>query len=177
MSASPEDQASRERLADWVHQHGRAVRGYLLGVVRQPEVADDLTQEVFRKVWQARSAYQETGQARGYLLRVADRLAVDYLRRAGREVLLDEDGWNRWEPPGGELSPVEAAQQAELEAQLAAALDRLSPLQRRVLLLRYYGNLEFAEIAAALECPLSTALSHCHRGLQVLRKLMAPTEA
>ncbi|MFO0869782.1 MAG: sigma factor-like helix-turn-helix DNA-binding protein, partial [Pirellulales bacterium] len=100
-----------------------------------------------------------------------------YLRRAGREVLLDDDGWNRWEPHGGERSPVEAAQQAELEAQLAAALDRLSPLQRRVLLLRYYGNLEFAEIAAALECPLSTALSHCHRGLQVLRKLMAPTEA
>lgn len=176
MNASPSDRTSDERLSEWVRQHGRAVRGYVYGVVRDADVADDVAQEVFRRAWQTRDAYREAGQSRAYLLRIADRLAVDHLRRTGREVLLDEDGWDRCEPSASEEGPLAAAQHTELLAQLHLALERLSPPQRRVLLLRYYGNLEFADIARTLDCPLSTALSHCHRGLQVLRKLLVRSE-
>ena len=66
-----------------------------------------------------------------------------------------------------------AAAQAEAERHLAQALTTLSPAQRRVLLLRYYGHLSFEEIADILGCPLNTALSHCHRGLTALRKVLA----
>ena len=52
---------------------------------------------------------------------------------------------------------------------MAAVLGELSPLQQRVLLLRYYGQLSFAEIAEIIGCPLNTALSHCRRGLEALR--------
>jgi RNA polymerase sigma-70 factor (ECF subfamily) len=160
-----------DRLALWVHEHGRAVRGYLLGLVRCQDTADDLTQEVFRRAWEARERYQERGQARAYLLRIADRLACDRARKTGREVTVDADDWRRLEPAGEEASPPESLAQAETRRQLAAALDGLSPNQRRVLLLRYYGDLSFQEIAETMEAPLGTVLSHCRRGLAALRKL------
>ncbi len=60
----------------------------------------------------------------------------------------------------------------EETGRLTAALDRLSPAQRRVLLLRYFGQLSFADIATTTGLPLSTTLSHCRRGLETLRKLL-----
>ena len=67
--------------------------------------------------------------------------------------------------------------QAEVNGQLAAALDQLSSPQRRVLLLRYFGQLTFAEIAEMTDCPLNTTLSHCRRGLETLRVLMVEKES
>jgi len=60
---------------------------------------------------------------------------------------------------------------------LTAALNKLSPAQRRVLLLRYYGQMSFAEIASTIGCPLNTALSHCHRGLEALQALLVEKES
>jgi len=148
------------------------VRGYLLAMLRRPDLADDFTQEVFCRAWQARSRYREQGTARAYLLRIADRLVGDWWRKAGRERTLDEEGWKQKEPVSRTAEPFESLARAEAASQLAAALDRLSPAQRRVLLLRYYGDLSFAEIAEIIHCPLSTTLSHCRRGLLALRKLL-----
>ena len=158
--------------AGWVREHGRAVRGFLLAMVRRPDVADDLSQEVFCRAWQARARYREQGNARAYLLRIADRLVCDRGRRAEPEVHLSEDGWKQHEPLDAAQEPPQTALMAEATEQLASALDRLSPVQQRVLLLRYYGQFSFAEIAGMIGCPLSTALSHCRRGLETLRKLL-----
>ena len=161
-----------DRFAEWTREHGRAVRGYLLAMVRRADVADDLVQEVFCRAWQARERYREQGNARAYLLRIADRLVCDRGRKAGRERTLNEETWRQVEPVSRDGEPWEAFARAEAAAQLTAALDRLSPAQRRVLLLRYYGQLSFAQIAETVGCPLSTALSHCRRGLMLLRKLL-----
>jgi RNA polymerase sigma-70 factor, ECF subfamily len=161
---------------EWVHCHGRAVRGYLWGMVRRHDLADDLTQEVFCRAWQARGRYREEGLARAYLLRIADRLVVDHHRRSGREITLSEESWKQIEPAQGAGTAGDRLTAQEASRQLLATLDSLSPLQRRVLLLRYYGELSFAEIARLLECPLATALSHCHRGLLALRKLLVETD-
>jgi RNA polymerase sigma-70 factor (ECF subfamily) len=104
---------------------------------------------------------------------IADRLARDRARRAGHEITLHEDDWRRLEPAGeNEVSPLESLADAETRRQLTAAFEALSPAQRRVLLLRYYGDLSFPDIAATMKVPLGTALSHCRRGLQALRKLL-----
>lgn len=164
-----------QRFADWVREHGRAVRGFLLAMVRQPDVADDLSQEVFCRAWQARSRYREEGNARAYLLRIADRLVCDRGRRPKPAINLNEEGWKEQEPCDPTDEPSQAVQAAEESEMLNAALDRLSLIQQRVLLLRYYGQFSFAEIAAMIECPLNTTLSHCRRGLETLRKLLVET--
>jgi RNA polymerase sigma-70 factor, ECF subfamily len=161
-----------ERLAQWVREHGRAIRGYLLGIVRHPDVADDLTQEVFWRAWRSRERYRESGTPRAYLLKIADRLAWDHCRVARREVHLDEETWNQIEPASDLAGPADAVAWNESQRELAEALAALSPLQRRVVLLRYFGGLDFAEIARQCDSPLGTVLSHCHRGLQALRKLL-----
>jgi len=173
MSTDPGRETNDEdRFAGWVREHGRAVRGFLAAMLRRTDLVDELSQEVFCRAWEARSRYREQGTARAYLLRIADRLVCDRIRRLPAALNLDEAGWKQHEPWSDGEDPADALQQAEEGKQLAAALDRLSDPQRRVLLLRYYGQFTFAEIAAITGCPLNTTLSHCHRGLETLRKLL-----
>jgi RNA polymerase sigma-70 factor (ECF subfamily) len=166
---TPDDEV---RFTQWVSAHGKAVRGFLLAMVRRADLADDLTQEVFCRAWRARDRYREEGRSRAYLLRIADRLLRDRHRRLGPEQNLADEAWRQNEPASRLPEPSHVALLAEQTEQLAAAMDRLSPIQQRVLLLRYYGQLSFAEIAETTECPLNTTLTHCHRGLEALRKLL-----
>lgn len=160
-------------MTEWVQEHGPAVRGYLLGIVRRADEADDLAQEVFCRAWQSRQRYQEKGFARSYLLRIADHLACDRLRRKKPVETLSDEGWRNHEPKCNWGDPVTKAMSIEAAEHLNEALDQLTPVQRRVLLLRFYGQLTFDEIAQTLGCPLSTALSHCRRGLEMLRRQLA----
>jgi RNA polymerase sigma-70 factor, ECF subfamily len=162
-----------ERLTAWVRDHGRAVRGYLLAMLRRPELADDLAQEVFYRAWRGRDGYREQGHARAYLLRIADRVVCDRIGRKRQEATLGDDVWKVPEPAASNGDPAAIVAGAEAIHRLDAALARLTPTRKRVLLLRFYGQLDFQEIADAIGCPLSTALSHCHRGLQALRQQLA----
>jgi RNA polymerase sigma-70 factor, ECF subfamily len=159
-----------ERIADWVREHGGAVRGYLRGIVGRQDLMDDLYQEVFFRAWQGRSGYEERGFARSYLLQIADRAACDRFRRTKSETTLGDDVWSIEEPADRARNPAVEAANSERTRRLDAALEQLTPIQRRALLLRYFGQLTFEEIAETIGCPLNTALSHCHRGLQALRK-------
>ena len=161
-----------EQFAAWVRDHSRAVRGYLFGMIRRADAADDLLQEVFRRAWQARTTYRENGHPRAYLLKIADRLVCDRHRKVRPEITLDGEDWKKHEPPSRDDDPLLALNLQEETAQLNKAMQRLSPVQRRVLLLRFYGQMGFAEIAEEIGCPLGTALSHCRRGLETLRTLL-----
>ncbi len=171
MNRLPDD-PDRTRISRWAAEYGPAVRGYLAMMVRDANVADDLWQEVFQRAWKARHRYQENGAVKAYLFRIADHLVCDYSRRRRMEVQLDEAAWQQCEPAASDQSPDEALQRAELRKQLFSALDRLTPAQRRVLLLRYFSQLGFQQIADITDCPLNTVLSHCRRGLTALRGLL-----
>lgn len=172
MTAAETIATDEDRLSGWFDQHAGAVRGYLRGLVRRDDVADDLMQDVFRRAWQARENYREQGTPRAYLLRIADRLVIDRARKNRPEVQLDEVGWLAAEPPGQEAAPSAGLVLSEARQQLNAAMELLSADQRRVLLLRFYSDMSFAQIAETMNCPLSTALSHCRRGLLALRQIV-----
>jgi len=163
---------AQQIFATWVRDHGLAVRGYLLVMVRRADVADDLLQEVFHRAWKSRDRYQDLGHERAFLLKIADRLVIDRSRRLGLEVNVDDATWSELEP----AAPDGGRPDRETSAELASALQQLSPNQRRVLLLRYFSDMTFEEIADAMSCPLGTALSHCRRGLATMRKLLATSE-
>lgn len=172
MTANQATQLADERIERWVREHAGAVRGYLLGLVRRADAADDLLQEVFRRAWQARDRYRDEGRERAYLLRIADRLVVDRSRRLGLEVNVDEATWQEVEPAADETATIDRIVNGDLNAELLSALAQLTNVQKRVLLLRFFSDMTFEEIAEALGCPLGTALSHCRRGLAAMRKLM-----
>ena len=119
--ADPERNTGDELLfAEWFCEHGKAVRGFLVAMVRRPDVADDLAQEVFCRAWQARARYREQGTARAYLLRIADRLVCDRSRRQ-QFVNLDEEGWGRHDPPDPSAGPSAALLMVEAAGRLTAA--------------------------------------------------------
>lgn len=170
MGTTMQESLDSERVAEWVREHGGAVRGYLRGTIGRDDIIDDMFQEVFFRAWQGRSRYEERGCSRSYLLQIADRVACDRFRRSKSEPTLGDEIWSIEEPANSAMNPAAMAAGAETTRKLDAALKQLAPIQRRALLLRYFGQLSFAEIAETIGCPLNTALSHCHRGLQTLRK-------
>lgn len=176
---TPPDRNATERLTRWVREHGGALRAFLAAMLRDASGGDrrhrvdDLLQEVFARAWEARGRYRDEGKERSYLFRIADRLVCDLARRRSeRERPVDAEEWRRVEPPAPDAGPVQAFAAAEDDRRLDEALNRLSDVQRRTLLLRYYGNLEFSEIGALLGAPVNTVLSHGRRGLLLLRKLL-----
>jgi len=173
MSAADARQTADERITRWVREHARAIRGYVLGLVRRLDVADDIVQEVFQRAWQARERYRDEGHERAYLLRIADRLVVDRSRRRSHELNVDDSAWHDVEPAARVELPLDILARGEAGEELTAALNELTDSQKRVLLLRFFGDLTFEEIAQTLECPLGTALSHCRRGLMALRKILS----
>ncbi|MBN2577871.1 MAG: RNA polymerase sigma factor [Pirellulales bacterium] len=172
MSSFAPETRNAEWFAAWIREHGRAVRGYLLGMVRRADLADDLTQEVFTRAWAARGRYREEGHGRAYLLKIADRLLCDERRQRAGDLTLEDADWRRCEPVSADGEPGSGISARETAAELTQALKQLPPAQRRVLLLRYYGQMTFAEIAKMTESPLGTVLSHCRRGLEALRRLL-----
>lgn len=168
MALAEHESPDAQRFAAWVRDYGPAVRGYLLAMTGKAADAEDLAQDVFCRAWQARQQYREQGQARAFLFRIADRLACDQHRRK-RETTLSTLAYET-ELQGAEEGPAESAQRREAAERLNGAMQQLSPAQRRVLFLRYYGQLSFQEIADTIGCPLNTALSHCRRALETLRQ-------
>jgi RNA polymerase sigma-70 factor (ECF subfamily) len=160
------------RLSRWVAQHGKAIRTFVWVSVRDDSLTEDLVQEVFCRAWEARERYVESGRERAYLLRIADRLVCDHFRRPKREVKLAVEMWEQIDPQATTELPLDSLSRIESETGLRTALDSLSEGQRRILLLRFFGGLQFHEIAEQIGVPLNTVLSHCHRGLLALRKKM-----
>jgi len=166
----PEDE---QRLTDWVHQFSRPLFGFVLAMTGKADLAEDLTQEVFQRAWQARERYEEKGEARAYLFRIADRLIKDWRRKKKGETTVSDESWVLLEPGGEEHAASAAAISREENSRLAAAMRQLTDAQRRVLLMRYFGNLDFSQIALITDSPINTVLSHCRRGLLAMKKLMA----
>ncbi|MDO4574573.1 MAG: RNA polymerase sigma factor [Planctomycetia bacterium] len=167
-----------EMFERWVAEYRRPIFGYLLSLVRDGSLADDLTQETFFKAWKHRARYQEQGTARAYLFRIADRTLLDY-RRKKKENVYDDAAWECFsdENPDPSPPPGEKLQLREEIRRLRETMGYLTEPQRRVLSLRYFSQLKFSEIAEVLELPLNTVLSHARRGLLELKGRMGEPDA
>lgn len=158
-------------------RHGTLVYSTALRVVRDVQLAEDIAQEVFLRVWRRPSQYvPQRGRFVTWLLTLARNRAIDEIRARGRRRLR--------ETAGEELEralPADEGQDLALAAQLAderqkvrRALASLPPEQRRVIEMAYYGSYALREIAVALSQPLGTVKTRIRRGMQRLRVAVAP---
>lgn len=137
-------------------------------------MAEDLVQEVFVSVWRGASGF-DPGKASfaTWIFRITRNRATDLIRR--RRARVRTVGENSFNPP---LEPGEEDLTGEIARSfdVAAALSRLSPVHREVLVLAYIEGLTQREISARTNTPLGTIKSRTTAALRSLRENMSPEE-
>lgn len=132
--------------------------------------ADDVTQEAFLAAWRALPAFRGTCLFSTWLYRLATNAAIDWLRREKRH--RGADDVTELELPDGAPSPQEQAEQTETQEAVRRALTQLSPEHRQVLVLRYMQELDYNEIAAALDISEGTVKSRINRAKAHLKEIL-----
>jgi len=164
--------------------HGRKIYNLCYRFTGRTSEAEDLTQEVFIKVFQTLRTYDAAqGAFSTWLNRVARNHLVDHYRRTRKDRLtssIDEgDGQTaadieaRPSQIEGPMARVESRERREL---LQAALDRLSPDMREAVILRDLQDLEYEEISQVLGVPVGTVKSRINRGRLELARVLKRME-
>jgi RNA polymerase sigma-70 factor (ECF subfamily) len=148
-------------------EHAAELRRFLLGVLRDADLAGDVLQTTFtRAVELGHTARNES--LKGWLFRVAYHEALAVRRKEGvRERAARRLAWTL--PTTGE-SPEEEASRWETVQRVRAAMDELPAEQRQVVHMRIYEEKTFATIAAEVGVPLGTVLSRMQLALRKLRQ-------
>ena len=160
----------RDALAELYRRTRTAVYGFALSYLKNAQDAQDLTQDVYVRVWDCAEQYRLTGSPMGWLLTVCRNLCLMRLRREKRNVALSE---KEWDAVPAQESDLDADERVLLQHALAA----LGEEERRVVLLHAVTGMKHREIAALLELPLATVLSKYHRALKKMRAYLEGDDA
>ena len=160
----------REALAELYRRTKAAVYGMALSYLHSAHDAQDMTQDVFVRVWDCASQYRPTGSPMGWLLALCRNLCLMQLRSARRSTALTDAEWDA-------IPAEETGLSVEERVLLQHALAELGEEERRIVLLHAVTGLKHREIAALLELPLATVLSKYHRALKKMRSFLEGDDA
>jgi RNA polymerase sigma factor (sigma-70 family) len=153
--------------------HHQEIYSYLARMVRDDELAADLTQETFIKAFRAFDTLSDLDRARPWLYQIAGRTALDELRRRKIVRFVPWTGESR----GSDASAEELVLHRRLSADLERALDRLPSRQREALLLAEVHELTGLELAEALGVSHAAARALLTRARESLRQALARERA
>jgi len=163
-------------------RHRQPLFGYLCRMLGNRELAEDVFQEVFIRVINARERYEKSAKFTTWLYKIAHNLCIDTFRRENfrkTESLFEpasnangEDVSLQEVIPGANPGPDEIIARQQLSEILKRCVSRLSPEQREVFVLRQYQELSFREIAHATETTESTVKSRMRYALNNLRTML-----
>jgi len=172
-----EDNSAWELL---LRSHSRKIYNLCYRFTGRPEGADDLTQEVFIKIFQTLRTFDPAqGAFSTWLHRVARNHLVDHYRRTKKDRITSslEDELGPLESiPSHASGPAALLESRERKELLQAALDRLSPDLREAVILRDLHDLDYQEIAQVLSVPEGTVKSRINRGRLELSRVLKRME-
>jgi RNA polymerase sigma-70 factor (ECF subfamily) len=162
---------------DLVRQHTRQVYGLCFRFTNSAQEAQDLTQDVFLRVFKTIKSFRSAeGSFHTWLARVTRNLLIDNYRRTRQERVTDsiEEQLPMLEEAGGAASvrPDQALAGREASEILQATLQKLSPDLREAVILRDLQEMEYREIAQVLAIPEGTVKSRINRGRVELARLL-----
>lgn len=162
------DAAGRFVEALFARHHGE-IYAYLVRMLRDPEMAADLTQDAFIKAYRAYDSLEKGENARAWLYQIAHRVALDDLRRRKIVRFFPFTG----EAKGSSPSAERVAMDVRLSGPLERALGRIPERQRAALLLAEVHDLTGLELATALGISHVAARALLTRARQSLREALA----
>lgn len=150
-------------------RHGSRVFRFVLRLVRQEAIAEELTNEVFVEAWRNARSFEGKASLATWLLSIAHHRAVSWLRRRR------EDGWNEHaaaEIPDPDDDPEVALQKTNKAALLRRCLLQLSSEHREVLDLVYYHEMSIREVSSIVGIPESTVKTRMFYARKRLSELL-----
>ena len=159
-----------------VRRHTRRVFNLCYRFTGSSTEAEDLSQEVFLRIYRTLASYRPAfGAFPTWLTSVTRNLLVDHYRRTRRDRLTDsiEDAMPKLEnKQSAARTPDKLALESELSGQLQQGLSRLSPELREAVILRDLQGLDYSEIQSVLEVPEGTVKSRINRGRIELARIL-----
>ena len=149
-------------------RHRTRLYRFVLRSVKSRAVGEELFQEIWMRVIEARGRYTPQARFTTWLYTIAHNHLVDHWRKRGLTLVSLEGD----ETPGTSPDPVDHAAARESLARFAAALEALPPLQREAFLLHEEGGLSVAEIAAATKTNEEAAKSRLRYAMAKLKAVM-----
>ena len=145
-------------------------------IVKDRYIAEDLSQETFIKALNTIRAgrYNDEGKFQPWIMRIAHNLAIDHFRKAKRfPTIIMEDGSNVFNTLEFSEAPYEIIQaQKDTKAKLCTFIDELPEVQKEVLVMRHFMEMNFQDIAESTGVSINTALGRMRYALINLRKKM-----
>jgi RNA polymerase sigma-70 factor (ECF subfamily) len=168
--------AGHQRAAnEVVRRYQRPVFNLIVRMVQDGGTAEDLAQETFAKAFRSLGTFDLRMRFAAWILKIAHNTTLDYLRRHRPHLVpldapMQEDGPSLAEQLADTagVSPERAVERRQLTAALDAAIDLLRPEYRRVVVLRYQEDLDYADIAEVMSVPLGTVKTFLHRARRAL---------
>ena len=162
-----------ELLDRLIVQYQHRLLRYLLFLTGDREMAEDLFQETWMRVLTRGAQYNGAARFDTWLFTIARNMLIDLRRKrtmASLEELCSADGEEyTFEIPSTDPSPFDRYRSHEESRKVAAALLKLDPLHREVLVLRFHEELSLEEISTVTRSPLSTVKSRLYRGITALK--------
>ncbi len=169
---------SQKAFDELMKRYERRIFGYLLRSVRNYEDAEDLTLEVFFKVYRALDSWEPKAKFSTWLYTIASNLAIDYHRSKARQpvyIFEDEDVIEaRLVATDISSNPEKQLEEKERGRIIREAVDELSSKQKAVFMLTRYEGLQIREVAEALGMAEGTVKIHLHRAMKKLQTLLRP---
>ena len=149
----------------------------VLGVVQQRETAEDVTSDVFIRIWNSAAKFQPGSEHKGWLATIARNMAIDELRKHKREVLMGGGGGDEENDGGGiedfseQETPSEGVEDEVVEQlSVMEALDRLKPEEREIVDMKVLSDMTFKEISEILQIPMGTVTWRYQAAIKKLRR-------
>lgn len=161
-----------------LQRHQQKVFTYILHIVKNKDVADDIFQETFVKaiITIKQGRYAEHGKFSGWLTRIAHNLIIDYFRQEKIENSVSSDDettdiLNRRDLCEGNIE--DSLVCTQIDADIRRIVMALPAPQREVLIMRFYRNMSFKEIAETTSVSINTALGRMRYAIINMRRIAA----
>lgn len=170
-------QGNKSAISTLIDKYNRRVRDYLRMMVKDDDVADDIAQETFIKVIKVidEGRYVDNGKFLSWVLRIAHNRALDYFRaqKSNNSVSESSAGYNVL----GTLRYAENSIEDNIisdqtDQSIRDLVELLPEEQREVVMLRYYSDMSFKDIAEQTGVSINTALGRMRYALINLRKMI-----
>lgn len=154
-----------------LYEHtARAVYGYALSMLKNPQDAEEVMQETYLRVWTMAASYQPQGKPLAWMFTIVRNLC--YMRFRQQKHMSDVSFHELDEMEPG--APCQQIEQAPEKMVLLSALGKLKEEERQIVLLHEAGGLKHREIAQSLGIPLPTVLSKHSRAIRKLTEYLHP---